>query len=268
MSKLLKADFFRLFKSKLFLTVSIIAVSLPILTVLLSFGINKGFIAITNSTSSGGEPVPAFDVISGKFVIGGIYTLMSNCGLIIPIFAALIVGSDVSSGTLRNKVMTGSSHFKIYMSHLIVTTIMTVTLMTICSGITTGLAFALIDYGTPLNGTEGMNLLYFYILGTVLFFLVSAMVVFFVMVTKHAVIAIALNAVIGPTLGIICYGTALTDFSKFKYAVYAIPTFVSTYFTFGNITLEMFLIGLASLIVCTVLVTVFGIIAFSKKDLK
>lgn len=102
MSKLLRADFFRLFKSKIFW-----------LGVLFMAGL-AGFAVFTRWSDM--QAFPEYYRSSDAFIFsGGMYV-----GIVIAVFTGIFIGSDYSDGTIRNKHIIGHSRMKIYLSNLII----------------------------------------------------------------------------------------------------------------------------------------------------
>ena len=116
MIDLLKADLKRAVKDKLFIVLSIIAVVFAFITPLL-------YKFIFEIMEVDVESMQELDIISGtinaKAMFFGAFSLGNNFGLILPLFVAIIICKDFSSGTIRNKIICGKSRASIYFSLLI-----------------------------------------------------------------------------------------------------------------------------------------------------
>ncbi len=290
MFDLLRTDFYRIFKSKVFYVLLGICFGLPLLTVLMVFGINKGGEALL------GVDGDDFSLINGKLLISGIYGLSSNVGLILPIFLVILVGGDMSNGLLRNKILVGKSKIQIYFSHLIVVTIIALICITINAIVISLLTFWLIPYGSDLNYIEIRSLIFYYILGTLSFVFISSLIVMMTLNFNHIVFPILLIVLFG--IGIMLLTQiinaldveALLEMTNkipkqlipvIKNALYFIPINAGNSFAFSSsvinaegkvesegITILAFIIGTVSLIVFTFLATLGGAISFKNKELK
>ena len=102
MSKLLRADFVRLFKSRIFW-----------IGVLFMAGL-AGFIVFTRWSDM--QAVPDYYCFADDFfLIGSMYI-----GIVISVFMGIFVSTEYSSGTIRNKHVIGHSRMSMYLSNLII----------------------------------------------------------------------------------------------------------------------------------------------------
>ncbi len=263
MNKLLKADLFRIRKSKLSFISLILAVAVPLFIVLMYFGINKLF----NSDDMGGL---GFDLFNVRTMFASSYSLTDNVGLVLPIFSAIFVSLDVTNGTLRNKVIVGESRTRIYLSHLISAILFNVLIITLYAAFTMLFGFIFFDWGVELKGEEVTRLIYIIIIGTLSYVYVASITTFLSLVLNSTAPAIIFTVLYCLVLGIACSVIQLINYESFKYLVYLIPTFSNGTSIIINpeINNVMFFEGLASLILFTALNTVVGITLFKKKELK
>ncbi len=106
MSKLLRADFTRLMKTKIFwICIAVMAGYAPVLAVCIYEGMKR----------SGGAA--GFDQYF--FSACGLTGYIPIAGLLMAAFCSVFIGSDFSDGTIRNKLVSGCSRNAIYLSHLI-----------------------------------------------------------------------------------------------------------------------------------------------------
>ena len=262
MKNLLKADFYRLSKNKLVYISIIVAFILPILIAAMIFGI-KEFLNNIEPESS-----PMYDLmLNAHTVVSTTFSFANNFGIVLPVFATTIIIADITSGTIRNKLILGYNRHKIFFAHFIVTLTYCLTLIIVYASMTA--LFSSLFLGAGEISQEHMtSLVYFYILGFFAYVMVSAFATFLSLSTFSGVGSVILTVAFCLGIGLIATLFTMVDYSKFEYVVYAIPTFVTTVFQTREISLTMFLEGLASLLVFTALFYIAGTFIFNKKDLK
>lgn len=269
MRSLLKADFFALFKSKITYVVFFICVGFPTLMLLMYFGLSK---VLFDELDEGGAGFAAAFGLSAKNIMISIFSLTQNIGIVIPVFAGIITMADIRNGTVRNKVIIGKNRTKIYFSHLIVTTLFCVTMISISFALLCGGSLILFDYGVPFEGAEVGNFFKILASGLLTFAFIGSLTTFLSLGTKSMPMTIIFTIIIGFVLGIT--GIVLTTFleiikDEYKIFVYLIPTFSSTYgISTGQLPNNLFFIGLGSILGFYTLNTVWGLILFNKSDLK
>ena len=115
MTNLLKADFKRVLKDRLFLVVCIIAGAFAFITPML-------YVAIFSSFE--GEMDEMLSMlgmsVSAKSMFFAAFALTDNLGLVLPILLSVILCKDFSHGTVRNKIIAGYSRRDIFLSMLTV----------------------------------------------------------------------------------------------------------------------------------------------------
>ncbi|MBO4411439.1 MAG: hypothetical protein IKY02_00180 [Lachnospiraceae bacterium] len=273
MKELIKADLFRVWKSKLTLVTLILVLAFPVLMTLMYLGINA--MAALDS-----EPLFG-DLVSANMLMSGVYSLTNNIGLVLPAFAGIFVCMDISHGTLRNKVIVGKSRVSIYLSHLIVSIIFNVAAITIYAAVTSGLALLFFRYNSSQGADAVKQILYWTINGTVSFVFVATISTFFGLVVRSIAPTIIFTIVLTMGLSMITSVVSLMDYEEYQYLVYLIPTFTSSSFSLNGMSLGslfnpgfeapidiMFMEGLISYGFFGVLNTVLGILIFRKKDIK
>lgn len=114
MLKLLRVDFRRVLKDRLFMIVCIIAGAFALVTPLLYTLIYQ---------SIGGSPEEITEAmemlgmsINAKSMFFSSFSLGNNVGLILPVLLAIILCKDFSQGTVRNKIISGSSRTSVFFS--------------------------------------------------------------------------------------------------------------------------------------------------------
>ncbi len=115
MTRLIKSDYKKFFKDKLFLVVCILAVVFAAITpilYLLLFGTMDDLDPVTDEMLAG--------YVNAKGQFFGSFSFGNNLGLIAPLLIGIILFKDFSSGTIRNKIISGHSRISILASNYIV----------------------------------------------------------------------------------------------------------------------------------------------------
>lgn len=115
MTGLIKLDFKRVLKDKLFLVVGILAVVFAVITPLLYlmiFGTMEQIDPVTEELLAG--------YITAKGQFFGAFSFGNNLGLIAPLLIGIILFKDFNYGTIRNKIITGRSRASIFLATFIV----------------------------------------------------------------------------------------------------------------------------------------------------
>lgn len=262
MKRLLKADFYCLFKSKLTIVLFILAIALPFFTSLIYLGINT-LLEITR------EEQAQLLTFTSRTVIGGTFNLSGDISLIMPIFSGILIGADLTSGTLRNKLIIGHSKAKIYFSHLISISALHLAIGTVYAALTAGFAMAFFQYGKAVDGEEVQNLVFFYIVGMVGFVFIATIVSAFALIFKTPAPTILITVLTCVVLGLVSSLVNVVDYSSFKYLVYFIPSFANGQFATANgIDVPIFVEGLVSYIFFGGAFVLTGLLFFTKKDIK
>jgi ABC-type transport system involved in multi-copper enzyme maturation permease subunit len=230
--------------------------------------------------------IDANDPVSGTLfganaVIGSVYSLTNNIGLIIPAFAGVLVCTDYSNGTLRNKIIAGNRRSHIYFSHLIVSIIFAVAIITIYAAVTTGLALLMLPFNRSAIADLGTEIMYFTLYGTMTFVFMATVATLFSMVFRAAAPTIIFTIVVSIVLLALNSLLMLADYEKYKYLVYFIPTFASNFFNLGSFSIAgllsnaentstslIFAEGMLSYLFFSVVNTVIGLLVFKKRDVK
>lgn len=265
MRSLLKADFFAVLKSKVSLIVLIICVAVPLFTTLV-------YVALGAAIDQIMDPEIGFDLsqaFEARFIMFSNFSLTNNIGLVIPVFAGILIMADIRNGTVRNKVIIGKNRTQIYFSHLIVSTVFCVAMSLISFVVLCGGSLLFFKYGAPFKGAEVGNFFMCLCIGLVSFAFIGSLTTFFALVTKSMPITIIFTIIIMIVLGIIGSLYTFMPDDKYKYFFYCLPTFASTTMVASSsINLELFLFGIGSILVFYTINTVLGVYLFNKLDLK
>ena len=235
-------------------------------------------IAQAETGLTGEEMEMAGVIFNANSIIGSVFSLTNNIGLVIPAFAGILVCSDYSNGTLRNKVIAGNRRSQIYLSHLIVSVLFSVILITIYAAMTTGLALLFF----PFNRDLGTELLHFVVNGLLAFVFRATVSTLFALVLRSIAPTIIFTIVVAIALTTATSVIMLTDYESFRHVAWFVPTFVGNFYTLGSLSLAglfggesaadsgtvMFVEGMLSYLFFGAVNTVIGLAVFGKRDIK
>ena len=273
MKRLLKADIYRVLKSRLTLIALILVLAFPVLIVFLYVGIR----ALSGLDADMGGMDMLFNANS---IIGSAYSLTNNIGLVLPAFAGILVCMDISNGTLRNKIIAGNRRAEIYLSHLIVSILFSVVMITIYTAMTAGLALLFFPFNTDPSMDLGREILYFIATGTMSFVFIATVSTLFAMAFRSVAPTIIFTIVLSIALMAINSVLLLVDYQPYRYAVYLIPSFTGNFFNLNSFSLTgliaqgeetsrglMFAEGMLSYLFFGIVNTVLGLLLFKKRDI-
>lgn len=273
MKRLLKADIYRVLKSRLTLIALILVLAFPVLIVFLYVGIR----ALSGLDADMGGMDMLFNANS---IIGSAYSLTNNIGLVLPAFAGILVCMDISNGTLRNKIIAGNRRAEIYLSHLIVSILFSVVMITIYTAMTAGLALLFFPFNTDPSMDLGREILYFIAAGTMSFVFIATVSTLFAMTFRSVAPTIIFTIVLSIALMAINSVLLLVDYQPYRYAVYLIPSFTGNFFNLNSFSLTgliaqgeetsrglMFAEGMLSYLFFGIVNTVLGLLLFKKRDI-
>lgn len=135
MLSLIKVDFLRILKNKLFLVGAIIAGAFSVLFPLLYFGISK-----TDKSMEMYAATPTYQMLS-----------VMPVGFILSLFLSIIVGQEYSFGTIRNKIIIGKKRSHIYFSLFFTTTVVYMTMIIAATALTAAVGFIFLHKFFPPN---------------------------------------------------------------------------------------------------------------------
>jgi len=263
MNKLLKANFYHIFKSKLTLIAFILVPVMPLLATLIFYGL--ALLLLPNGMSH--ESVRT--MFQSKTLISNAYSISSNLGLVIPVFSGIFICADISNGTLRNKIIVGNSKLRIYLSHLISSIIFNVILISIYAALTVLFSTLFFEYGEPIDANETKTLIYFFIYGTILYVYLATLSTLIALVFKSMGPTIIFTILFA--LGFSLFTTLLAAFNieKIKLIAEFIPTYPISKFMLGDqISKELFIKSISSLGLISLFNIICGILCFNNQDIK
>ena len=185
MAKLLKVDLKRIFKDKLLLVVAIIGVVLALTTPL----IYKFIYLFLGADDTG----LLESLLSIKTMFYSSFSLSNNIGFIIPVFLLIIMSKDFSYGTIRNKIISGSSRTNVFLSMFISCSIVIVLAMLAYAALNGLLTVALFSNEMASITKEGVLYFVLSILFEILIYIfIAALLSFINVFAKNAGLKIIL----------------------------------------------------------------------------
>lgn len=195
MSSLIKYDFLRVIKDKLFLATVIVCLSIAIVFPIFFFVID----CITKAVDGG----------SSGFYIStpvNLVTYFSPAGFIILLFLSIIVHKDCGQGTIRNKLIIGKTRTNIFVSNSIVTITVFVGLYVATAMITAFISFMLFGvvhgYAWALE-THAVYLILNFLIILLTWVCIATIINLFAFCLDKTAIGIVIVMTVGTGLGVI-----------------------------------------------------------------
>ena len=113
MVNLLRADFFRVLRTKIVYISLIIAIILPIFV--------EGVAALTEAAARSLYPDDYVSVGVGNTYLMGSFSPIMGFSFIFAVFPVIVIMMDFGNGTIRNKVIHGYTRHQIFAAHFIIT---------------------------------------------------------------------------------------------------------------------------------------------------
>lgn len=279
MGKLIRIDFRRIFKDKLFLVVCILSAVFALATPLLYAAIFSGLDILMEGDT---ELLEMLGIgIEGKTIFFSSFSLSNNLGLILPVLLAIILCKDFSYGTVRNKIICGCSRRNIFAS-MYVTCASTLFGIVLLQGLLSlGVALIFFPYSSGGFGAEAGY--FFASLGMELmvFLFVSALLCFLCVWAKNAGVAVVLYAAVafGLTMvaSILQIGALALSFDEEKEVLLKLLEFFQNVnvFSYSTVIGSGTEYSLGTALYCTLSPAVgtaaflgLGFLTFGKKDVK
>lgn len=260
MLSLLKADFYRMLKSKITIVSLILSIIFPIFVALLYYIISK------MPMEGSPEDIEAVSkMFTARSMIGSSFSFTNGIGIIIPIFGAIFVSSDLKNGTLRNKIVIGHDRKSIYLSHLITSIIYFLVIMLIYVSVMTLISCLLFGYGMDVDVKE---LAFVLIIGFASYIFAATISTLFNILIDSTSVAIILTVACCLGLSLLCAILAMIEGDKYQGILYFVPLFANTVMGTTLVTSKLFIEGIISLALFSAINVALGMYIFVKKDLK
>jgi len=265
MGKLLRSDFYRLFRSKSFYICTTIVSALLCLSIFME----KWALKVATTQLEGMEGLPS----TLRFKDGISYGLIAFTGgdiqMFIAIFSAIFITSEFVHGTMKNTISKGYHRALVYASKLI-TMIAALFIMIFVLFIASVIAGTIVtgEFGTFTAATVGEL---FSIIGIemLLYTALTALFVMIAMIVRNNGGVIAINI-----LGVISFGTLIFSLleylfdSKIKFTEFSIQYNISQFYMSMDLSSSTYIRALIVGLVYLIVSTGIGIFAFSKSDIK
>ena len=268
MRKLIKTDFKRILKDKLLIVLCVIGGAFAVFTPLLY----KILFSVI-----GAEDVLGMTV-NAKSLFFTAFSPSDNFGLILPILLAIILCKDFNHGTVRNKLICGYSRKSVFLSMYITCATVICALILCYALINLFVSLIFLNYqATPFTMADFWYLIVSILFEMLIYLFISAILCFFVSIAKNVGLAIVFYVgamfffvIVGLVVSIAIMFTdpSTVAYNVIEYFVVANP-FMPTVIGSG---VEYKLSEVLSIVLTNLiggaLLTLFGAIIFTKKDLK
>ena len=274
MRDLLKTDFKRVLKDKLFLILCIVAAVFALSSPLLY----KALFALVPPEEMAEVETMLAMQINAKMLFFNAFSLMNNFGLLLPVLITIVLCKDFSHGTIRNKIISGKPRTSVFFSLLITCSVFVCGIMLAQALLTLAVSLLFFDY----QPTEFTASDFGYFMASIGFkllicLLVSALLTFFIVTMKNAGLAIVMYFVVN--FGCVIIGVVTQTVFPFldaDTAAYGILQFLNRANAFATMIVgngtsyslaEVLSLLLPNLVITAALI-LFGWMIFRKKDLK
>ena len=164
MINLLKADFFRVLRTKIVYISLMIAVVLPLFIVLVT-----GLTALATHSLFPEEPMTGV----GDSIMGQTFSPIMSFSYIFAVFPVIVVMMDFGNGTLRNKVIHGYTRHQIFAAHFIVSLVHIIAITLIFT--VTNVVGALILGLSPIPSDLVPAYVLYYVIGFLITLLIASL---------------------------------------------------------------------------------------------
>ena len=187
MTKLLKVDFARILKDKLFLVACIVGGVFAFITPLMY--------QIIFSSLGGAETEEMLMAmglsITAKSQFFDAFSLGNNFGLVLPVLISIIICKDFSQGTVRNKIIAGNTRTSIFISMLITCFCTVFGIILVHALLTMLVSLIFFQFqNDPFTAADFGNFMLSVVFEVILYIFVSALVCFLCAFTKNMGLAI------------------------------------------------------------------------------
>ena len=260
MGNLLKADLFRVIRTKIVYISLIVAVGLPLFM--------ASVFLLTGMTES--EGIEVTKIIYGNMLFTGSFSSLLSFSYIFAIFPVIVIMMDFGNGTIRNKIIHGYTRHQIFAAHFIVSLLYVLVLTVLYAGTTTACSFLMFKVGE----FDAASVVYYFIIG-----LVGALISASIscsMALSFANAGSILLTVVGRLLFDNLYLIALLIFSEngmedsqvTKHVLSFFPCYVTSQISSTIIEPVMVIEALCGILILSGAFYALGTFVFNKKDFK
>ena len=153
MGNLLKADLFRVIRTKIVYISLIVAVGLPLFM--------ASVFLLTGAADL--EGIEMAKLVYGNMLFTGTFSSILSFSYIFAIFPVIVIMMDFGNGTIRNKIIHGYTRHQIFAAHFIVSLLYVLVLTVLYAGTTTACSFLILKVGE----FDVASVVYYFIIGLV-----------------------------------------------------------------------------------------------------
>ena len=187
MLSLLKIDFKRVLKDKLFMVLAILALVFAVISPLLY----KVLFSLLEAEEFAGM------VVDGKMMFFSSFSAGNNLGLIAPILVMIALCKDFSFGTIRNKIISGKTRAQIFISLFITCFVITWGVILAHALVTLGFSLLFFDYqSTPFTAADFNYFISSLALQMLIWFFICAIMALLIVLMKNAGLAVVTYAAV------------------------------------------------------------------------
>ena len=155
MINLLKADLFRVLRTKIVYIGLIVAVGLPLFM--------AGSYALTNVGLSP-EEIDVMKEVYGNLLLTSTFSSLLSFSFVFAIFPVIVIMMDFGNGTIRNKIIHGYTRHQIYAAHFIITLVYVLILTALFAATSTACAFLMFRV-SEIDSSMLTSYVFYYIIG-------------------------------------------------------------------------------------------------------
>lgn len=205
-----------------------------------------------------------------KELITSTVKIFGDFGIVLPIMASLIIGREFSNGTIRNKILSGNSKGKVFISMTLSTLIYVIAFNLIFFIFVMAIGSIFFRWGVKFDGTEFIYFLQWIMMSLLISFFIACLVTAFTCLVRNVALSIVFILVFGFILSIITMFSFFKDQYPFVGFIMKInPSYQLNELSSGkNFSLEMVLYSLISNLSYGLISFSGGLMIFRKQDIK
>ena len=270
MINVLKAELFRLKKSKTYWIIHIVNVGLIFLSALLLIGV-ESFIKSVGSS--------LFDKIDSYYtttMLAEFATFASDSSILAVICSAIFLSREFTQGTMRNAILANKSRKELFFAYYIIALLIGVSYLLVAFVLQLALYGAMLGFGTESAASAATNIFTYFALGLCSVLFAQTCVTMFLFVTRRQSLTIILPllicmlapAIITSIIELILTANAITGSATPSTTLQCIPIYNMTTLNPNNPSgLNVGMIALYDVVMAAGLFAA-GFFPFQKADLK
>lgn len=272
MKNVLRADFFDLRKSKMVWILPIGAVALGILLPMMYYGIFSLFryLASLDAAKNNSTMVTmnrVLGMLNARTVFFGSLPISEGFGLMLTAMLGFRAARPFATGVYRNKIVAGISRPAIYLSQFLLCLLLaavSAALYTLATALTSRLTFGALN----LSGKEILTVAILSFGIYLVYTAIPVFLAFFTQSTPLALIVSMLLPILMQTVISLLTPVLLNKPDVVMYVLAAFPTFQGAYMSNAGGDTTVMLIAIGADVLWAALLTLFGVLRFTKADMK